>query len=251
MTAVHHGRNHIPLCGGHLSGSCALSRANGLGCLLPPGSPRELCIKPLALAHAELTRTEGRARRRERERQAIMSKRDAIREVNQVRGGGLLLGVGGVTEEQWKRDVAAGRKRKLELGPSDAPVDPTRAAEPEEVAEEAEVPRRDAEVRPVLRRHVPARIDRSMDVEVAARLPGTLWRSQARFGAAGTPVEQRRTSPIVELSMLLVECVQHGLRTIAFCKTRKLCELVRTKRLDLDASRPEPRPTAVSRSKRR
>jgi DEAD/DEAH box helicase domain-containing protein len=26
--------------------------------------------------------------------------------------------------------------------------------------------------------------------------------------------------------MLLVECIQHGLRTIAFCKTRKLCELV-------------------------
>lgn len=25
-----------------------------------------------------------------------------------------------------------------------------------------------------------------------------------------------------------VECVQHGLRTIAFCKTRKLCELVIT-----------------------
>lgn len=22
------------------------------------------------------------------------------------------------------------------------------------------------------------------------------------------------------------ECIQHGLRTIAFCKTRKLCELV-------------------------
>eukprot|EP00891_Asterochloris_glomerata_P009914 jgi/Astpho2/9914/e_gw1.00152.3.1_t len=32
--------------------------------------------------------------------------------------------------------------------------------------------------------------------------------------------------PIVELSLLLAECIQHGLRTLAFCKTRKLCELV-------------------------
>lgn len=33
-------------------------------------------------------------------------------------------------------------------------------------------------------------------------------------------------SPIVEVSYLLSEMVQHGLRCIAFCKTRKLCELV-------------------------
>lgn len=32
--------------------------------------------------------------------------------------------------------------------------------------------------------------------------------------------EERRSSPIVELSILLAECVQHGLRTIAFCKSR-------------------------------
>lgn len=30
----------------------------------------------------------------------------------------------------------------------------------------------------------------------------------------------------MQLALLLAECVQHGLRTIAFCKTRKLCELV-------------------------
>ncbi|KAL9231532.1 hypothetical protein vseg_006752 [Gypsophila vaccaria] len=35
-----------------------------------------------------------------------------------------------------------------------------------------------------------------------------------------------QTSPIVEVSCLLAEFVQHGLRSIAFCKTRKLCELV-------------------------
>lgn len=33
-------------------------------------------------------------------------------------------------------------------------------------------------------------------------------------------------SPIVEVSLLLAEAVRHGLRAIAFCHTRKLCELV-------------------------
>ena len=46
-----------------------------------------------------------------------------------------------------------------------------------------------------------------------------------------TSVEHCRTSilpcsPIVEVALLLAEAVQHGLRTIAFCRTRKLCELV-------------------------
>lgn len=35
---------------------------------------------------------------------------------------------------------------------------------------------------------------------------------------AGTPQDLRRDSPMVELSLLLAECMQHGLRTIAFCK---------------------------------
>ncbi|URE28847.1 hypothetical protein MUK42_17433 [Musa troglodytarum] len=39
-------------------------------------------------------------------------------------------------------------------------------------------------------------------------------------------IESRRSSPILEVSYLLAEMVQHGLRCIAFCKTRKLCELV-------------------------
>ncbi|KAG6535035.1 hypothetical protein ZIOFF_008953 [Zingiber officinale] len=37
--------------------------------------------------------------------------------------------------------------------------------------------------------------------------------------------KSRRSSPILEVSYLLAEMVQHGLRCIAFCKTRKLCEL--------------------------
>jgi len=50
--------------------------------------------------------------------------------------------------------------------------------------------------------------------------------ASARFGSAGVDMTSARTSPIVEIASLLAECVQHGLRTIAFCKTRKLSELV-------------------------
>ncbi|XP_027124486.1 uncharacterized protein [Coffea arabica] len=39
-------------------------------------------------------------------------------------------------------------------------------------------------------------------------------------------VAARRSSPIFELSLLFAEMMQHGLRCIAFCKSRKLCELV-------------------------
>eukprot|EP00850_Spirogloea_muscicola_P019685 SM000196S05377 [mRNA] locus=s196:113062:121854:- [translate_table: standard] len=39
-------------------------------------------------------------------------------------------------------------------------------------------------------------------------------------------VTNRRSSPIVEVAILLAEMVQHGLRCLAFCKTRKLCELI-------------------------
>lgn len=35
-----------------------------------------------------------------------------------------------------------------------------------------------------------------------------------------------RSSPIMEVSYIFAEMVQHGLRCIAFCKSRKLCELV-------------------------
>ena len=57
-----------------------------------------------------------------------------------------------------------------------------------------------------------------------SRLPGRDWRE--RYGAAGVSKQERRSSPMVEMAMILAECVKHGLQTIAFCKTRKLCELV-------------------------
>eukprot|EP00216_Chloropicon_sp_CCMP2111_P004809 CAMPEP_0198238392 /NCGR_PEP_ID=MMETSP1446-20131203/4032_1 /TAXON_ID=1461542 ORGANISM="Unidentified sp, Strain CCMP2111" /NCGR_SAMPLE_ID=MMETSP1446 /ASSEMBLY_ACC=CAM_ASM_001112 /LENGTH=1212 /DNA_ID=CAMNT_0043920785 /DNA_START=261 /DNA_END=3899 /DNA_ORIENTATION=- len=38
--------------------------------------------------------------------------------------------------------------------------------------------------------------------------------------------QTRRLSPIVEIAMLFAECVQHGLKVIVFCGTRKLSELV-------------------------
>lgn len=39
---------------------------------------------------------------------------------------------------------------------------------------------------------------------------------------------ETRTSPIVEMAGLLAESVMHGLRCLAFCRTRKLSELVLT-----------------------
>ncbi|XP_057804983.1 uncharacterized protein LOC131020283 isoform X2 [Salvia miltiorrhiza] len=58
----------------------------------------------------------------------------------------------------------------------------------------------------------------------------TVWkRTKASLGAkksVNKVVVAGRSSPILEVSQLFAEMVQHGLRCIAFCKTRKLCELV-------------------------
>ena len=54
----------------------------------------------------------------------------------------------------------------------------------------------------------------------------TKSKTRGRIGTAGVAVEEQRSSPIVETASLLAEAVQHNLRTIAFCKTRKLAELV-------------------------
>ncbi|KAG8379349.1 hypothetical protein BUALT_Bualt07G0079100 [Buddleja alternifolia] len=51
----------------------------------------------------------------------------------------------------------------------------------------------------------------------------TSWESKK---TANKNVVAGRSSPILEVSYLFAEMVQHGLRCIAFCKTRKLCELV-------------------------
>lgn len=53
------------------------------------------------------------------------------------------------------------------------------------------------------------------------------WREKITRLEANS-AKQKRSSPIVEIAFLLSECVKHGLRTIAFCKTRKLAELVGT-----------------------
>ncbi|KAK4395736.1 ATP-dependent helicase hrq1 [Sesamum angolense] len=58
----------------------------------------------------------------------------------------------------------------------------------------------------------------------------TVWRrtksSLEAKKSVSKDVVAGRSSPILEVSYLLAEMVQHGLRCIAFCKTRKLCELV-------------------------
>ncbi|GFP90671.1 putative ATP-dependent helicase hrq1 [Phtheirospermum japonicum] len=58
----------------------------------------------------------------------------------------------------------------------------------------------------------------------------TVWKrtktSMEAKKSANKTVVAGRSSPILEVSYLFAEMVQHGLRCITFCKTRKLCELV-------------------------
>ncbi|KZV15998.1 hypothetical protein F511_14364 [Dorcoceras hygrometricum] len=58
----------------------------------------------------------------------------------------------------------------------------------------------------------------------------TVWkRTKNNLGAKKSfdkNVLTGRSSPILEVAYLFAEMIQHGLRCIAFCKTRKLCELV-------------------------
>ncbi|KAG4118758.1 hypothetical protein ERO13_D11G037400v2 [Gossypium hirsutum] len=49
---------------------------------------------------------------------------------------------------------------------------------------------------------------------------------KSEFGIDGRNASDKSLSPISEVSHLFAEMVQHGLRCIAFCKSRKLCELV-------------------------
>lgn len=51
-------------------------------------------------------------------------------------------------------------------------------------------------------------------------------RLKSNIGTRLSNQKNHRSSPIMEISYLLAEMVQHGLRCIAFCKSRKLCELV-------------------------
>ncbi|CAN6247511.1 unnamed protein product [Urochloa humidicola] len=62
-----------------------------------------------------------------------------------------------------------------------------------------------------------------------------LWSPSVPRGA-----KERRPSPVQDVSHLFAEMVQHGLRCIAFCKTKKLCEsvLARTREI-LDDTSPE------------
>ena len=75
---------------------------------------------------------------------------------------------------------------------------------------------------------------RAIGVSQSGRKPDVAARVVAAEAARGTKrnapahgeEEERRLSSIVEISLLLAECVQHGVRTIAFCKSKKLAEMV-------------------------
>ena len=61
---------------------------------------------------------------------------------------------------------------------------------------------------------------------VEARMPSRKYWRERVIHLESKSTSARRSSPMVEVAFLLSECVKHGLRTIAFCKTRKLAELV-------------------------
>lgn len=61
---------------------------------------------------------------------------------------------------------------------------------------------------------------------VNQQLFGLCTQRKNRACVAEAQGHRQRGSPMVEASLLLAECVQHNLRTIAFCKSRKLCELI-------------------------
>ncbi|CAL4890489.1 unnamed protein product [Urochloa decumbens] len=63
-----------------------------------------------------------------------------------------------------------------------------------------------------------------------------LWNPSVPRGA-----KERRPSPVQDVSHLFAEMVQHGLRCIAFCKTKKLCEavLARTREILEENASPE------------
>ena len=62
--------------------------------------------------------------------------------------------------------------------------------------------------------------------ELPTGLESKASKIRARVGTTGVDPDSARSSPIVEMASLLAETIQHGLRSIAFCKTRKLSELV-------------------------
>ncbi|KAJ0981938.1 hypothetical protein J5N97_010193 [Dioscorea zingiberensis] len=59
-----------------------------------------------------------------------------------------------------------------------------------------------------------------------AVVKGSTWNSKSKHGSTHGEAMIKRSSPILEISYLFAEMVQHGLRCITFCKTRKLSELV-------------------------
>ncbi|KAL5993780.1 hypothetical protein ACLOJK_038137 [Asimina triloba] len=58
-------------------------------------------------------------------------------------------------------------------------------------------------------------------LKTALKFPSSMTGSKSAYEGVA-----RRSSPILEVSFIFAEFIQHGLRCIAFCKTRKLSELV-------------------------
>lgn len=121
----------------------------------------------------------------------------------------------------------AGAKDCVLWNPPLLPAAAARAAKPVKVPRRADVPRGKAEVAAALLAGENA--DDEPD-ELSARDWVEQRRAEqaARLRAAPPAAGSARTraSPIFEVALLLAEAVQHGLSALAFCKSRKLSELV-------------------------
>ena len=70
------------------------------------------------------------------------------------------------------------------------------------------------------------RTERAVEPATTTAIAAQLVNTPLPRTAQNPMTTKHRSSPIVEIARLLVECVRHDLRVIAFCKTKKLCELV-------------------------
>jgi ATP-dependent helicase YprA (DUF1998 family) len=109
------------------------------------------------------------------------------------------------------------------------PLLPARAAKPAKNPRRADVPRGKADVAAALLAGADAAADDEPD-ELSARewVENRRAEQASRLRAAPPAAGSARTraSPIFEVALLLAEAVQHGLSALAFCKSRKLSELV-------------------------
>ncbi|GMH38722.1 hypothetical protein BSKO_06606 [Bryopsis sp. KO-2023] len=197
---------------------------------------------PLRTEYQQEGATDGKLNKRAQQERS----RHYQREANQVRGrGSQLSDVNGMTKAEWIQAVAVSKKRGIADEPPPPPCQSVGKRRKEGVQQEAMVTTEGQgsnashvqavldsvhtsdhkRKRPLIIKGTRTAIDgRGASNDFEDRMPGPEWKGRTK--SSGITDDKRRNSPMVEISLLLAECIQHGLRTIAFCMTRKLCELV-------------------------